>query len=321
MDLWQFDERNARAARSMAAELFRLVQLLDRHDIRSVPYKGPILAHALHGDVTRRAFSDLDVLIEPQHLRRARTLLESDGYLPEPPLSDTTETALLNTRANYHRVLAHPETGVTVELHWKTDPDYVVEGGDDAWWGSLATTTIEGHEVRRFSDEELVLILCLHGTRHHGHRLGWLAEIAELGRQRPQLAWTWITGRAAALGCSRRLNVALVLAHEQLGMALPPGVVHAAGRDPAVRQLADRIMARMFRPGVADLTSAERLGMSLKFYERAGDRIGHLFEVALAPSLHEWSRWPLPRPLFVLYLPLRLARLARKYAAHFAGRG
>ena len=39
--------------------------------------------------------------------------------------------------------------------------------------------------------------------------------------------------------------------------------------------------------------------------------------VVLAPSLIEWSTWPLPRALFFLYLPLRVIRLIRKYALKF----
>jgi hypothetical protein len=208
-----------------------------------------------------------------------------------------------------------------VELHWKTDPDYPVERVDDeGWWATLPMASVEGQAFRRFPDEELLLVLCLHATRHHGHRLGWIAEIAELIRRQPALDWHAITRRADALGASRRLHVALVLASEQLGAPVPSPVLKETRQDPAVGILVDQIAARLFRTGVGELTSADRLGMSLRFYQRASERFKHLLDVAFSPSLHEWSRWPLPRPLFALYLPLRLLRLAGKYREKLAGR-
>jgi hypothetical protein len=41
--------------------------------------------------------------------------------------------------------------------------------------------------------------------------------------------------------------------------------------------------------------------------------VRHGINTVLAPSLVEWSRWPLPRALFFLYPALRLMRLTRKY--------
>ena len=51
-----------------------------------------------------------------------------------------------------------------------------------------------------------------------------------------------------------------------------------------------------------------------------GLRLRHLANVLFTPSLAEWSAWPLPRVLHVLYLPLRLVRLLWKYGTKSGNR-
>ena len=56
-------------------ELQRLLSLFAKDNITAVPYKGPALALQLYSNVALRQFSDLDILVHPRDVSRARDLL------------------------------------------------------------------------------------------------------------------------------------------------------------------------------------------------------------------------------------------------------
>jgi hypothetical protein len=90
-------------------------------------------------------------------------------------------------------------------------------------------------------------------------------------------------------------------------------VLAAAERDPRVERIAHEIRTALFTP--ANFREGARaLRFNLGLYERAGHRAAHVYHTLFAPSLVEWTRWPLPRALYFLYPPLRLARLIAKYS-------
>lgn len=315
MELWRRYENNARLNLDRTRELLRILDLFNAHSIPALPYKGPALAQMLYGNIALREFEDLDVLVRFEDVLRAKALLVADGYRPDYPLAPEVEDAFLHSRYQYHRVLVHPLTGAQVELHWKTDPGFPIEASDDAsWWATRPTMPLLDGTVRCFSRDELLLILCLHGTRHQGYRLGWLVEIAEL-MATGDFDWSLILETARAKACARRVAVPLDLVRTLLGAPLPAEVDRLIAADPRITDLSSRIAGRLFARNAPELRAIERLRVSLQFYDRPKQRLDHVLDVRLAPSLNEWSRWPLPRALFGLYLPLRLWRLAGKYGS------
>src|SRR5437762_4085724 len=45
------------------SELLNLLRLLDEHEIPALPFKGPILAALVYGNISLRQFGDLDILV------------------------------------------------------------------------------------------------------------------------------------------------------------------------------------------------------------------------------------------------------------------
>src|SRR2546422_9313649 len=72
--------RNARRNLYMLRALLEILDLFEQHGIRAIPFKGPLLAAQAYGDVALRSFLDLDILIQPNELGHARSLLLSRGY-------------------------------------------------------------------------------------------------------------------------------------------------------------------------------------------------------------------------------------------------
>jgi hypothetical protein len=222
---------------------------------------------------------------------------------------------MVTSHLQYHMIFQHSESGHLLEAHWKTDPAFPVEGGDDAWWNGLGGADLLGEHVRTVSADEQLLMSCIHAMRHHGYRLSWIVDVAESLRQEPARDWEWIVARARRLGAWRRLAVSLIVAHDVLDAPLPEDVRVQLKADAAAARVAARITARLFEPDAGSLTAGERLRLDLSLFDRLSGRVSHLFAVMFEPSFHEWAAWPLPRALYPVYLPLRIARIAGKYSS------
>jgi hypothetical protein len=318
--LWAFHESNGRRNRIMAQALLEILGTLDLAGIPAVAYKGPGLAAAVYGDLALRQFGDLDLLLRPQDILRAKELLQNQGCIAEYDLNPSVETAFLHSHLNYHLVLIRVVDRVVVELHWKTDADFPVERDNDTpWWRNLETTRLGDKEIRCFKTEELLLILLVHGSKHAWESLGWLVDVAELVRQHPNLDWDWIMAKAERLGCQRRVGVGLVLADEVLAVSLPERIKSKVRGISEVQILAREIFSALFDTR-HEAESIKRLRLNMRLYDRTWQSIRYCSSVLLAPTLVEWARWPLPRCLHFMYLPLRLGRLVGKYGARLVDR-
>jgi hypothetical protein len=298
--LWTWRERLARQNREMAAELGMLLVALASQGIRALPYKGPALAQELYGDVGLRQFGDLDILVTRADVLRAKAVLEARGYAAEYPLAPAIEQAFLDSGAQYHLAMARVDHSIVVELHWKIDPDVAVEPID---WSAGA-----------LSPNELLLVLLVHGSKHRWSSLGWVVDVAEALR-RGGIDWSWIHERARALNCERRVALGLLIAHELLQAPVPQPVLERCAALPGIEATERAVEGEILAVEPAGRGAVRTLADNLRLYDTTGQRSKHLFDTLASPSLVEWTRWPLPRALFFLYPPLRVARLTRKYLA------
>jgi len=74
--------------------LAKTQDLFESNRIRTIPFKGLTLASLIYGDPTLRQTDDLDFLVHPEDLARAKETLLSAGYLPFPLLTPAEERAM-----------------------------------------------------------------------------------------------------------------------------------------------------------------------------------------------------------------------------------
>ncbi len=311
--LWARHETLCRRNRFMARELIDIVELLAREGIRVAPYKGPTLAVAAYGNLGLREFGDLDLLVRSKDALRIQGLLQARGYRPEYALTSELQQALVRSRRHYELPLRDETRALLVELHWRADPDVeAVPLRDDSWWRELDRIDLLGASVPMLKTDDLMLVLCLHGTKHAWASLGWLVDVAELARRQQELDWEAIAGTARRLGVARKLGVALTLCRDLLDVSFPPEALCTAD-DPVVRRVAAQISATLFEPMYRLPSAAHVVRRNVELLEGTSARTRYLMRALFTPGLGEWLRWQLPRRWHVLYVPLRLARLAEKY--------
>jgi hypothetical protein len=313
VSLWSRRGQVARRNGSMARELADVLGLLEQNGIPALPYKGPTLALVAYGDLGLREFGDLDILVRPSDARRAKEALENRGYVPQFCLAPQLEESLVRSRRHYEWPLAERARGMLVELHWRADPDHAVFELEDAnWWDGLPSVDLPGRRVRVLGAEDLLLVLCLHGSKHFWFSLGWLVDVAELVRTSEDLNWDRFLARATQRRCAKKVALGLLLAERWLQAPLPPGVRDFVAQCE-MQQIANWIGRGLLQRSAPQLGVLEWERHRLATHDSMLRGIGHFARALFTPGLGEWLRWPLPRALHFLYWPLRLGRLAAKY--------
>jgi hypothetical protein len=307
-DAWR---QTTRRNLALTAELLGLLDALSTAGVRAIPFKGPVLAASAYGHVGLRDFGDLDLLVAREDVQPAKEILKGRGYRAQLALTAAQEAALLDTRYEYPFV--RDADGVVVEIQWAVTPRYFAVPFDlRAMWARAERVAIGGREVPSLAPEDLLLVLAVHGAKHLWRRLGWAADLVALLEARPALDWPAVAARARQLGASRIVRLAVTLALE-LGARIPAPVAADAQADPTAQALAHAVRDGWRQPTPRWPGGWETGRFHVRARERWRDRVGYGLGLATTTTPGDWSALALPRGLFALYYPLRVARLAAKY--------
>jgi len=306
---------------SLAAELIKILQLLEANGICSLAFKGPALALSAYGNLALRQFGDLDVLVRERDFPAAKDLFLAAGYRPWKDLTPQEEA--LHLRSNHAFTLVRPKDSVRLDLHWRiTQERYAFELDVESLWGRTIRVPFCGRDILGLSPEDSLLVLCIHGSKHGWERLGWICDIAEMLHANPQLRWDEIIARSASLRVSRAVLLGLDLAKSLVDAPLPESVLSAIERDRGVRWISSLIQRRLFAR-TRKISQLEQAMLFIMARERLQNKLPHLlysFRRAVTPGDLDMSIFSLPESLYFLYYPLRAARLTRVAVARLFGR-
>jgi hypothetical protein len=312
-------QRNVRRDFALTGELLKTLNLLAAHGIAAVPFRGPVLAASVYGDYALRQFGDLDLLLHKGDVLRARELLVAQGYSVPLQLNPAQEAAYLRAQAE-HKVFTD-DGDLIIELHWQITESYFSFPLDpEDLWQRLVPVRLDGQEVRTFSPEDLLLILCAHGTKHVWERLAWICDIGKLICACASMDWERVVGQARMLRSERMLFLGLSLANRLLGAPLPDQVLQQVRADPMVEPLAHQACEWLFRDDAERPQELEAIVYHLKARERMQDRVRYCLRLAVTTTPGDWGAVRLPSALFPMYYLLRPFRLLAEYGPGLARR-
>ena len=235
--LRQLVANNARRMLQLSGALLDLTRLFGGSGVRVVPYKGPALGIHLYGDLALRQAGDLDLLVRREDVTRSRKLLFGVGYRAEHALRPGAEEFMVRSR--YSETFIGSDLP-KVELHWAfTNRDIALSLDLNSLSSNLVSMPVGGGTVQMFGSEDLLMILCVHGSKHQWDRLEWLCGVGEHLRQHSDgIDWTRLLDRATDLGIRRMLLLGAYLAHELLDAPVPATMLDLARADQKLVRLA-----------------------------------------------------------------------------------
>ena len=295
-------------------EIVTILRIFSEKEIQIIPYKGSVLTESIYGNIGLRQFSDLDIIVHKNDIKKAKQVLLSQGYRltwPKIQLSEKQETSHIQEKYNYQFIREDDE--VIVELHWSVTPNYFSFPQDSEWlWRRLELVTLSGKPVYTFTPEDYLLILCVHGGNHCWIRLNWICDISEIIKKNPLLKWEQLLAESASQGCERMLLLGLLLSHDLLGTDLPDEIWERLTYQPEVKSLARQVIHKFLSNSWVGSGFFEIPRFHLKARDHLSDRWRYCLKLQ-TPSSKDWAFYPLPESLDFLYYLLRPVRLGIEY--------
>ena len=305
--LRQHDKANTHRTLWLTLELLNIHRHLQARGLEVLPYKGPVLAEALYGNVTLRQFSDLDLLVRSTDLGKIKAALAELGYAPGLQLAQAAERDYL--KSGYEYTFDGARGRNLLEIKWQILPRFYSVGFDVNDFFERATgVTIEGQKLRTLCEQDLMLVLCVHAAKHAWKQISWLCDIVQLARSNA-LDWAELQAHARDLGIMRIVAVTFLLAHKLLGAPVSEQLSAETEKDGESEVLAQHILSLIVAEEEFDPESMAYFRLMVRLRERPQDRFSFCWRLLLTPGAGEWEAVRLPSALFPLYRAVRVCRL------------
>ncbi|MCK9372323.1 MAG: nucleotidyltransferase family protein [Sulfuricurvum sp.] len=294
----------------MSGELVRLINLLNTHAIDSLPFKGPILADTAYGGINFRQCVDLDIFVKKEDFPRISKLLIREGYTTDIPLIYTQNSAFLKRVCDWGFRNQHNQ--VYTEIHWNLFPDWFSRDINRLdVWKERRTVTLHNTPMTTMGNEDLLLYLCMHGTKHIWMRLRWIMDVDRFVRKVNDLDWDAIEGKAERVGGKTMLLLGLSLSQTLFSTPLPKSIqfqIESHKKIPILSQSVWKIFnnRNLIENRNHEIYFSIHLHHSLLLKLRA-------LMVMFYPSLPDIRLIHLPTHLQPLYYLIRPFRLLYKY--------
>lgn len=217
-------------------EMLRIVGLLRDNGIEAIPLKGSLASDLVFGEPGLYPTGDIDILIRPQDLDRARKALAADGY---SSLDREQEDDLLS--AHYH-IIFHNSRYV-LEVHWNLVMRYC-EVAPGFWWEGKGAASYEGVSLPVLSPEKYLLYSVFRLFAHGFRPLRFLLFPAALIR-RYGINWDGLLSQAEGLGLRRLTLFVLCLLSDTLDAGIPAGLLRQ--KSAGYRLLRYAVLSGLFR--------------------------------------------------------------------------
>jgi len=305
--------------RVLGAILYRM----ESCGVRAIPFKGPVLAAQIYGDANLRVSNDIDILVRRRDARAATEALAPLGFRPECGLGGAQGAALLCFYCELG--LSRPDDGTLVEIQWALVPwHYGFKWDFPDAFDRASTVKADGAVFPALPPEELLLALCIHGTKHRWERLLWVCDVAWLVSSEKDLDWDRALSIASAAGGLGALFLGLRLARDFFRVDLPDGVRSRVRTGPGLDRLVGEVRRHLFEEGAMPSTLPVKMLFFLRARERRRDRIAFAVKTLLNAFLVVRRPVEMPRSLMPLYFMTRPLSLAAKHGipilARHAGR-
>ena len=292
-------------------ELLKILELFKSADITVVPYKGPILSILVYGKLALRQFEDLDIFVFKKDILKVKEILISQGYQPEFNIDDKIGKRYISSQRELKFFNNSKKT--TIEIHWDFSGVFfsLPKNKENILYDNLKTINIHNRPIITPSNEELLLILCLHNANHQWTRLEWISDIYEL-ISKFNIDWQIVIEKADKLFIKRILYINLSLAADLFDLFLPKDILEYLNSytslEYIIKDLKENLLGNNNQKGLL-----WEVILRFKIRENIIYGIKDCLMGLTKPSFYEFNNFPLPDYLFPLYYIYRPIMLMRRF--------
>lgn len=218
-------------------EIKRIISAMREGGVMAIPLKGPVASVQVFGDIAVYTGSDIDILVRPSDLNRAKRILIEMGYREETGFHEKDFIQI-----SYH-LPPYVRDGFYVEVHWNLTMKYF-HSSPDFWWEELEEIEIEGERFPCLSPEKYILYGIFRLFSHAFYPLKFLVFVAgliELNRER--IDWDALISESRGLGMGRLLGFTLSMVKEFFDIPVPNRFLKG---DIITRRIMDMVLRGIF---------------------------------------------------------------------------
>lgn len=267
----------------LTEKLLGLCDMFAGEKIRSVPVMGPILAARAYPSPDMRQSTALDFLVHPDDMPNAKALMRDQGYhAPSTSFAGTGSEPDTRSRGLISREQDHCvdlDSAGRLRRFSLTIPF-------DEIFDRLSPVQINGHALHTLCPADLLILLCVHGTKQFWRRLSTIVDIDALVRTNPNLDLAETIRQAEKLGARRMVELGLRLALDTMKMPMRPEALAYGEWEPMVIRLSLDIRRELAGGGDPAASQAAKIRFHLRARERVRDRLRYLFWLLALPLAH-----------------------------------
>jgi hypothetical protein len=307
--LQEKNRAHAMFALSLCGELFRLLDRFAAASVETVVIKGPVLSMRCYGRPALRQYTDLDLIARTKDIQRATEIMLGLEFEPRIP-----PRAIVTGKIPGEYVFRRTDTNLLVEYHTEhTFRYYPHRLPIERVFARKTWVTIDDRQVPALSLEDELVLISIHAAKHMWERLGWVADVAALIANNPNLDWRRVQSAAAEVDAQRMLCVGILLATQLLEVPLSSAILEYVERDSAAVRIAAQIAARLEQGSPLAAGVLNRAAFRVKMRRGLLPGLAYLLRLSLSPTEDDWSTKPESNHPWLFDALSRPFRLARKY--------
>lgn len=232
-------------SRFLAGELSHVQAMLDKKGIPSLALKGPALSKLAFGGAGKRLSEDSDILIPPKEMEAVEEALKDRGYERMNPDRSALHRRIRFFFEREHHYMRGNRT-FNLDVHTRAvKPSYSYDVDFQALYGRAQKIEVFDCQVLSLGVEDLIQIVCLHGTKDRWERLKYMSDLSGLLRRNANIDTATLVERARLLRVERILGLGFYLAHTVLEAPLPDIVRDRINLHPEVQQVGESLITRL----------------------------------------------------------------------------
>lgn len=290
-------------------EMHRILEAFAIAGIPVFPYQVPVLGWLASRRSLQRAFVDLEFMIQQANIPRATVVLANIGYQPDLDLN--AEERIANKSFHpWFPFWREQSAGTNIAFYTECALQYFPETADFQQRArSLKILKVNNRKFLAASSEDVLFMLCVHGTINFWDRLNYICDVSNL-IQSSSVDWACAGDIATRFEAKRMLTLGVHLAHQVLATNVPSEVLTQIRKDVSVQWLANSIRQTLNGIDDHDRNAFERAAFRVRTRDSLHIGLSHLFHLTLTPirGEHEATNRSRKKSLFFqpFYRPLRL---------------
>lgn len=213
--------------RRLLAAASPALEALTAAGIRVLVLKGAALAWTVYETPALRPIGDVDILVQPDDVPKARAMLTDRGWLP---LRTVREADVMTRHALDYR---KPPYGA-IDLHWHLHHECCWPDADAAIWRRALPFPGEPRGLLMLCPADQLSQTCIHGVRWSPvHSAHWIADAAHIIRRSgAALDWSVVVEESRRRRMALQVREALRLVQDRARVEIPAPALRALDAEP-----------------------------------------------------------------------------------------